>query len=443
MAVRYNELILYRYFPDDIFRKMAAAANMAQMAAKGDKAADADAMAKLVDDVYGCIHEMVSIAESHGFEGNLWHGYLTYVLTTNENAFSMACEKRGAIEGSLSTLACHDLEIFKEAYHYDWAGAEKLLNIRFLGLMSNFKGCRGTGVVYSHGLRDNIEKLNESLSKAEDVQEMYGALTSFYKAYGVGKFGLHRAFKLEENNPKTTILPITRTEKVLLSDLVGYELQKKKLVANTEVFVKGKKANNVLLYGDSGTGKSTSIKAILNEYYKDGLRMIEVYKHQFKDISNIIAQIKNRNYKFIIYMDDLSFEEFEIEYKYLKAVIEGGLETKPDNVLIYATSNRRHLIRETWADRKQSSDDVHGGDSVQEKLSLATRFGESIYYGAPSQKEYINIAKALAARAHISMDEKTIETEAVRWEMMHGGLSGRTAKQFIHHLIGVAPEAQR
>ena len=132
MAVRYNELILYRYFPDDIFRKMAAAANMAQMAAKGDKAADADAMAKLVDDVYGCIHEMVSIAESHGFEGNLWHGYLTYVLTTNENAFSMACEKRGAIEGSLSTLACHDLEIFKEAYHYDWAGAEKLLNIRFL-----------------------------------------------------------------------------------------------------------------------------------------------------------------------------------------------------------------------------------------------------------------------------------------------------------------------
>lgn len=142
-------------------------------------------------------------------------------------------------------------------------------------------------------------------------------------------------------------------------------------------------------------------------------------------------------------MDDLSFEEFEIEYKYLKAVIEGGLETKPDNVLIYATSNRRHLIRETWADRKQSSDDVHGGDSVQEKLSLATRFGESIYYGAPSQKEYINIAKALAARAHISMDEKTIETEAVRWEMMHGGLSGRTAKQFIHHLIGVAPEAQR
>ena len=235
-------------------------------------------------------------------------------------------------------------------------------------------------------------------------------------------------------------MPITRTEKVVLSDLVGYEIQKQKLIANTEAFVKGKKANNVLLYGDSGTGNTRSRVAILNEYYKDGLRMIEVYKHQFKDISNIIAQIKNRNYKFIIYMDDLSFEEFEIEYKYLKAVIEGGLETKPDNVLIYATSNRRHLIRETWGDRKQSADDVHGRDSMQEKLSLATRFGESIYYGAPDQKEYIDIAKTLAKRSGIAMDEKEIETQAVRWEMMHGGLSGRTAKQFIHHLLGTLPD---
>ena len=432
MTIRDNELILYRYFPDDIFRKMAQAAKSAD-GCPGQKE-------QLVDDIYTCLHEMVTIAESHGFEGNLWHGYLTYLLTTNENAFSMACEKKGSVEGSVSTLALHDLKIFREAYQFDWSAAEQVYGIHFLSLMSDFKGCQRTGIVYSHGLRDSIEQLTKALSEAKSAEKMYEALTAFYKAYGVGKFGLHRAFKLEENSPKTTIVPITRTQKVTLDDLVGYELQKKKLIANTEAFVKGKKANNVLLYGDSGTGKSTSIKAILNEYYKDGLRMIEVYKHQFKDISNIIAQIKNRNYKFIIYMDDLSFEEFEIEYKYLKAVIEGGLETKPDNVLIYATSNRRHLIRETWGDRKQSADDVHGGDSMQEKLSLATRFGESIYYGAPSQKEYVVIAKALAKRAGIHMDEKEIETEAVRWEMMHGGLSGRTAKQFIHHLLGVVPE---
>ncbi len=124
-------------------------------------------------------------------------------------------------------------------------------------------------------------------------------------------------------------------------------MQRKKLVDNTKAFVEGKKANNCLMFGDAGTGKSSSIKAILNQYYDQGLRMIEVYKHQFQDLNDVIAQIKNRNYKFIIYMDDLSFEEFEIEYKYLKAVIEGGLEKKPKNVLIYATSNRRHLIRET------------------------------------------------------------------------------------------------
>ena len=141
-----------------------------------------------------------------------------------------------------------------------------------------------------------------------------------------------------------------------------------KLVDNTEAFVQGRKANNVLLFGDSGTGKSTSIKAIVNAYYDQGLRMIEIYKHQFRDLSNVIAQIKNRNYRFIIYMDDLSFEEHEIEYKFLKAVIEGGVETKPENILIYATSNRRHLIKETWNDRNdmEYENDLHRSDTMEE-----------------------------------------------------------------------------
>ena len=169
-------------------------------------------------------------------------------------------------------------------------------------------------------------------------------------------FGLNKAFRIQDRtDSKLVFLPINNMDKVMLSDLVGYEIQKKKLVDNTRAFVEGKKANNVLLFGDSGTGKSTSIKAIVNEFYDQGLRMIEIYKHQFKDLSNVIAAVKNRNYKFIIYMDDLSFEEFEIEYKFLKAVIEGGVETKPDNILIYATSNRRHLIRETWSDRTMYS----------------------------------------------------------------------------------------
>lgn len=225
----------------------------------------------------------------------------------------------------------------------------------------------------------------------------------------------------------------------MLDDLVGYEIQKKKLVDNTKAFVEGKKANNVLLFGDSGTGKSTSIKAIVNEFYGDGLRMIEIYKHQFKDLSNVIAAVKNRNYKFIIYMDDLSFEEFEVEYKFLKAVIEGGVETKPDNVLIYATSNRRHLIKETWNDRNDMEHDngMHRSDTMQEKLSLVNRFGVTINYSRPSQKEYFDIVISLARRAGITMSEEELKAEANKWELAHGGISGRTAQQFVYYLEGM------
>ncbi|HCT89808.1 MAG TPA: AAA family ATPase, partial [Lachnospiraceae bacterium] len=169
-----------------------------------------------------------------------------------------------------------------------------------------------------------------------------------------------------------------------------------------------------------------------------GLRIIEVYKHQFKYLNDIIAQIKNRNYRFIIYMDDLSFEEFEIEYKYLKAVIEGGLEKKPENILIYATSNRRHLVRETFSDKNdvRTNEELHTTDTVQEKLSLVARFGVTIYFGSPTPKEFKDIVRALAARHHVEMPEEELLLEANKWELSHGGLSGRTAQQFIDHLLG-------
>ena len=165
--------------------------------------------------------------------------------------------------------------------------------------------------------------------------------------------------------------------------------------------------------------------------------MIEVYKHQFQDLNDVIGQIKNRNYKFIIYMDDLSFEEFEIEYKYLKAVIEGGLERKPDNVLIYATSNRRHLIRESFRDKEERDEELHTNDTVQEKLSLVARFGVTIYFGKPAKKEFQEIVRQLAKRNGIEMDEEKLLLEANKWELSHGGMSGRTAQQFIDYLLGM------
>ena len=265
-------------------------------------------------------------------------------------------------------------------------------------------------------------------------EEMKDTLTEFYKEYGVGRFGLHKAFRVaHDENDNVVIVPILNIAHVKLDDLVGYEIPKAKLIENTEAFVEGRKANNCLLFGDAGTGKSSSIKAIANAYYDKGLRIIEIYKHQFKDLNDVISQIKNRNYKYIIYMDDLSFEEFEIEYKYLKAVIEGGLEKKPKNVLIYATSNRRHLVHEKFSDREDS---MHQSDTMQEKLSLVSRFGCTIYFGSPDKKEYQNIVKVLAKRNDINMPEDELLLEANKWEVAHGGLSGRSAQQFVDYLLG-------
>ncbi len=195
----------------------------------------------------------------------------------------------------------------------------------------------------------------------------------------------------------------------------------------------------MLLYGDSGTGKSSSVKALANEYYDAGLRMIEIYKHQFRELAPVISRIKNRNYRFIILIDDLSFEENEVEYKFLKAVIEGGVETRPDNILIYATSNRRHLIRETWGDRRdmEHKDDVHRSDTVEEKLSLSARFGVLINYSVPGREEFYTIVEALAKRqGNINLSREELRAEANKWELRHGGVSGRTAQQFVNYLAG-------
>ena len=291
--------------------------------------------------------------------------------------------------------------------------------------------------MFNSRIRDRICSLSKTLAAAESAEEFMKDMVQFYKDFGVGKLGLHKAFRVgHDENDNVEIQPITRIAHVKLEDLVGYEIPKQKLIENTEAFVKGRKANNCLLFGDAGTGKSSSIKGILNRYYDEGLRIIEVYKHQFQDLNDVIAQIKNRNYKFIIYMDDLSFEEFEIEYKYLKAVIEGGLEKKPDNILIYATSNRRHLVREKFSDKEERRDDLHASDTVQEKLSLVARFGVSIFFCAPNKKEFQEIVKSLAARNNIQMPEEELLLEANKWELSHGGLSGRTAQQFIDYLAG-------
>ena len=395
--------------------------------------------AVLIRKVYTQIKRLLTVATDFGFDKNLWHNYLAYFLITNENPFSITCEKIGANDGSVNHFARNDFSAIKNLFEYDFSEIEKSLGIDCFTQISNYCAIEKKELMYNKNVSEKVQALSSRMEQARDVEGFFTAVTEFYRDYGVGMFGLNKAFRIQDRtDSKLVFLPINNMDKVMLSDLVGYEIQKKKLVDNTRAFVEGKKANNVLLFGDSGTGKSTSIKAIVNEFYDQGLRMIEIYKHQFKDLSNVIAAVKNRNYKFIIYMDDLSFEEFEIEYKFLKAVIEGGVETKPDNILIYATSNRRHLIRETWSDRNdvQQDEGMHRSDTMQEKLSLVNRFGVTINYSKPSQKEYFDIVIHLAAKSGIKMSEDELKAEANKWELSHGGISGRTAQQFIYYLQG-------
>jgi len=475
-----------------------------------------DAMRELL---YDCIHRLIELAGTYGFHGNLWHCYLANLLVNNENSYSCGCEIRGEIKGSINAAVLHDIVIFKEFYDYDFQPMCEWLHVAEFSLVEDFEGVQyaeepagglaedpdgsftelgcgedvekgrenrdgegslaedgekgrtesrngvtwvkpvksqGVSKVYNTRICRRICELAEKFCQDHTPEEMKATLTQFYKEYGVGRFGLHKAFRVVRKRPDecgipgmeqtyyahggqgVCIVPIRNIAHVSLNDLVGYELAKRKLTDNTDAFVEGRKANNCLLFGDAGTGKSSCIKAIANEYYDKGLRLIEVYKHQFQDLNEVISQIKNRNYKFIIYMDDLSFEEFETEYKYLKAVIEGGLEKKPDNVLIYATSNRRHLIRENYSDKEEIRQDMHTGDTVQEKLSLVYRFGVTIYFGAPDKKQFQGIVKALAEKNGVNMPEEELLAEANKWELSHGGLSGRTAQQFIDYLLGAA-----
>lgn len=377
------------------------------------------------------ISDLLEVAGAYGLHGNLWENILALTLAYHENVYSKATEIVGETTGSINTFAIHDFKIFRDIFHFVPNIDDSLLKEIY-----NYKGNGRDSKLVNTRVRDRILRLSKQLSGTKSDKEFKYIITEFYKEYGVGKFGLNKAFRIEEGGDlnSANIIPITRVEHVYLNDIIGYNIQKKKLIDNTESFINGRPANNCLLYGDAGTGKSSSVKAIVNEYYEKGLRIIEIYKHQFRYLSDILEQLKDRNYKFIIYMDDLSFEESELEYKYLKAILEGGFGKKPENVLIYATSNRRHLIRESFRDKAETDEELHTRDTVEEKLSLSARFGEKIYFGSPDKKEFNNIVLALAKKHNINMDEKEILTKANMWELSHGGMSGRSATQFITYL---------
>lgn len=381
---------------------------------------------------YDLIGRLIDFSERHAVQGNCWQYYIAYFIASNENTFSLACERKDKVRGTLFEFAYDDCHILMDIFNTSPAYLPTMENS--LNLIRRFKSTLSQSALPYAKL---IENLALKLTQCTTTQAFFNAVVEFYRMYGVGKLGLNKAFRVIEENNYAKVIPIACMDSKRLDDLVGYELQKQKVLQNTKAFLDGKKANNVLLYGDIGTGKSSTVKALINEFYDDGLRVVELYKHQFKYISDLIGKICRRNYKFILYLDDLSFDDFEVEYKYFKAIIDGGLEVKPDNVLIYATSNRRHLIKERFSDSNDidAMDELHKSDTKNEKLSLAARFGLSIYYPSPDQQEFLNIVRHLAKRYGVEIDEDTLDKKALTWAIRNGIKSGRMAEQFVLSLL--------
>lgn len=383
--------------------------------------ADRDEMSKL-------IRSLIFFGEEHGFFGNLWQGLITYFLLTDENAYTKSIERKqdGETPGAYE-LALHDIEIIMKYFHSDLSCFDKALDMD-LSCIKNYKKI-SSGGVFNESIRNIMMYTRDRLNDTKDSGDFLGILDEIYKTLGIGDLGLHKAFRITEEG---NLYPINKIANVHFDDLIGLDSQKKEIMDNTLAFIEGRPSNNCLLYGDAGTGKSSCIKALINEYFELGLRIVEIYKHELKSLNKVVANLKDRNYKFILYMDDLSFEEFETEYKYLKALIEGGLEKKPDNVLIYATSNRRHLVRESFADR---NDDIHKNDTMQEKLSLFGRFGVTVFFGAPDKKEYSEIVLGLKKKLNVDISDEELLQKANAWEVSHGGRSGRSATQLLDYIL--------
>ena len=270
------------------------------------------------------------------------------------------------------------------------------------------------------------------LHKQEKWSESLKELAIYYRKHGTGIFARYSALNWQNEQ----LQGITCPDPITLEEIVGYESQKEALVKNTEFLLAGYAALNVLLYGSRGSGKSSLVKALLSVYSDRGLRLIEVTKSQLQHLPQIVAQVRDIPQKFIIFVDDLSFEEDDDAFKALKVVLEGNVTAKANNTVVYATSNRRHLIREFFADRPrpQDSDEIHNWDTIQEKLSFSDRFGLTLTFEPANQDTYLKIVHHLAQKAGIAILKEELEFRAKQWATRHNGRSGRTARQFINYL---------
>ncbi len=345
-----------------------------------------------------------------------WQNYILELVADSENGFSLHAEN-GSLTETEKMLAEEDLRILRRVLKIDWKDIASLIG--------NSRSC--VCRLCPEESDERMQALASALMEGS-LQQGAASLAAFYAKYGCGAPGRYRAFVWDGS-----LRGIEQPDPIRFDDLIGYELQQEQLIRNTEAFVQGRRANNVLLYGDKGTGKSSSVKALLNRYGEEGLRLVSIPKDRIFDITDVMEMLSDRGGRFILFIDDLSFEETEAEYKRFKSVLEGGVETQPENVLVYATSNRRNLVKEMWSDRGDNGE-VHASDGMQERLSLADRFGLTITFQAPDKKLYEEMVRTIAGREGIQVGEETLLQEARQWDMRQTGRSGRSARQFVTHM---------
>ncbi|HLH72452.1 MAG TPA: DUF815 domain-containing protein [Chloroflexota bacterium] len=373
-------------------------------------------------------------AVSDGLAGpdDAWQRYLVQKIRLADNPFSRAAQQHdyAEIPAGLRQAARHDLAALGQLYRLNGARIARAIR-RALESPPDWHDLNDLGPD-----RPESELGNHfAAAAATDAwDEFLATLAAHYRDHGVGRFAEYHAFRWHRQNDRGVLRPVRRPDPITFDDLIGYAEQRRVVRQNTEHFLAGLPAQNLLLYGERGTGKSSTVKALLHAYAGRGLRLIEVAKSALNDFPEIVEVLADRRERFILFVDDLSFDAHETGYKELKALLEGSVEARPENILVYATSNRRHLIQECFGDRALPDDDLHAQDTLQEKLSLADRFGQTVIFLAPDQEQYLEIVTGLAERRRLPIELAQLRRRALQWATWNNGRSGRTARQFVDEL---------
>jgi predicted AAA+ superfamily ATPase len=366
-----------------------------------------------------------------------WQSHLIWRVVDDQNPFSTRAERDGRVSLPMSLLdqARRDLRGLQWLYALD-AGTIRDATVTLTG--SELADALGSweALAQPPTFDDARLRMARRLSTALDWGAMAEELAVHWQTHGLGLFSRCRAARWSARDGGC-LEALNHPDPVKLSDLVAYDSERAPLLRNTARFVDGLPAHHTLLYGERGTGKSSTVKALLQEFGERGLRLVELDKDRLDDLARVLALLRDHPARFIIFVDDLSFEEDEIQYKALKAALEGRIEAWPSNVLLYVTTNRRHLIKERFADRElPNEDEIRPRDTMEEKLSLSDRFGLHVTFPSPDQERYVVIAQTLARAHGITLADSELRKRAIQWALWHNGRSCRSARQFVDDLIG-------